>query len=78
MARFHTFGIGADCNAQLINDVAEVGRGSASFAGDDSPDLPGQVVTALRRSFEPSLKGCYYEWDHQKTKLDEVFRHERV
>ena len=66
-ARFHTFGIGTGCSAALINEAAVAGRGSAYFAKDNSPDLPGQVVNALRRSFEPSLAGCFYEWDQHKT-----------
>jgi len=43
----HTFGIGDDCDKELIKESAIAGRGSFSFAGDNCTNLSGQVVQAL-------------------------------
>lgn len=40
-ARVHTFGIGSDCDRNLIMQTAIAGRGSFSFAMDNSPMLSG-------------------------------------
>ena len=61
-ARIHTFGIGDECDRNLIEKVAIAGRGSASFATDEQSNLSGQVIEALRRSFEPSLSDCTFDW----------------
>lgn len=54
-ARIHTFGIGSGADKHLVSRTAKAGRGSASFAADQSSDLSGQVIEALKRAFEPSL-----------------------
>ena len=61
-ARIHTFGIGNHCDKNLVERIAAAGRGSSSFAGDSDSNISGIVVEALRRSFEPSLAGCVFEW----------------
>ena len=53
-SRVHTFGIGRECDRQLIKETAQAGRGTASFA-DDNTELTQNVVNALRKAFEPSL-----------------------
>ena len=65
-ARFHTFGIGSDCSKQLIREVAVAGRGPSNFAQDDSPELAGLVIEALKHSFEPSLFNCTFDWPSRK------------
>lgn len=61
-ARIHTFGIGSGCDKNLVEKTAKAGRGSSSFAADSDSNISGLVVEALRRSFEPSLAGCVFNW----------------
>jgi hypothetical protein len=77
-ARFHTFGIGSDCSKQLIREVAVAGRGSSNFAQDDSPELAGLVIDALKHSFEPSLFNCTFDWPSRRLQLNEIFRDHHV
>ena len=45
--RVHTFGIGEGCDRELIENTAVAGRGSFSFAIDNTSNLSGQVIQAL-------------------------------
>jgi hypothetical protein len=45
--RIHTFGIGSGCDRELLKRTAVAGRGSSSFAEENSTDLAGQVISAL-------------------------------
>lgn len=47
----HTFGIGSGADRNMVMRTAENGRGSCSLAADNSSNLTGQVVTALKRAF---------------------------
>ena len=74
----HTFGIGNGCDKELIKMSAIAGRGSYSFATDNSSNLSGQVVEALKKATQPSLKDCNFTWSDRKIELGEVFRNQLV
>ena len=74
LIRTHTFGIGLDCDTNMVIKVAQAGRGSHSLISDDSNQLNSKVITALTRAYEPSLKGCQLIFGDKKEKLYEVFR----
>ena len=42
--RIHTFGIGSGVDEQLVEKVAEVGRGSCSIIGNLSENLNALVI----------------------------------
>jgi len=60
--RVHSFGIGNDCDRELIKQTAIAGRGSYSFASENSSNLSGQVIQALNKATQPSLKDCTFTW----------------
>jgi len=62
----------------LIKRTAQAGRGSHSFATDHSSNLSGQVIEALRKATQPSLKDCNLNWSTRKIELGEVFRYQLV
>jgi hypothetical protein len=74
-AKVHTFGIGRECDRELILEAAKAGKGTASFA-DENSELASNVVNALRKSFEPQLQNCSLSWstEPEATYLGEVFR----
>lgn len=80
--RVHTFGIGDDCDKQLVKRTAIAGRGSYSFVGNHDQNLEGVVVQALKKSVEASLKDCLMFWITDKSQdmeeLNEVFRNDMV
>ena len=58
--------------------TAKAGRGCYNFADDNSTDLSGQVISALNKASQPSLKDCSYSFFGQEVKLGEVFRDQLV
>ena len=73
--RVHSFGIGNGCDTELIRKTAIAGRGSYSFATEDITNISGQVIEALKKATQPSLKDCIFTWSGDKIELGEVFRH---
>jgi len=62
-AKVFTFGIGNDCDRQLVKEVAEAGGGSYNFATDaDLSVLKSKVIDALSQASEPALIGCYFDF----------------
>jgi hypothetical protein len=76
--RIHSFGIGSGCDRELIEKTALAGRGSFSFADDNSTDLSGQVITALKKASQLSLGNCNFTFCGKEVKLGEVFRNQLV
>ena len=76
--RVHAFGIGNGCDRELIKQTAIAGRGSFSFATDNSSNLSGQVIQALKKATQPSLMDCKFSWSDKKIELGEVFRNQLV
>ncbi len=72
--RIHTFGIGGDCDRQLIEGTARAGRGTSSFAVSKSDNLSKLVITALKKSMVPSLKECEFTFCGKKIEIGEMFR----
>jgi hypothetical protein len=58
--------------------TAKAGRGSHSFAEDNSTDLSAQVISALKKATQQSLQDCVYTFYGKETKLGEVFRDQLV
>ena len=48
--KIHTFGLGSDCSKYLVEKVAKAGRGTASFVDENSNDLKGKVINALKKA----------------------------
>lgn len=61
-----------------MNGLATAGRGSASFSGDETSQLSGQVINALRKACAPSLAQCELEWPHRRIQLGEIFKGQSV
>jgi hypothetical protein len=61
-ARVHSFGVGSGCSKYLVKSVAKAGRGSYSFV-EESDNLKGKVISALRKAVEPSLKACKFTFN---------------
>ena len=76
--RVHSFGIGDGCDRELIEKTAIAGRGSYSFATDNIAHLSGQVIEALKKATQPSLKQCDLTWSNKKIQLGEVFRNQHI
>lgn len=58
--------------------MAKAGRGTASFAGDNTGDLRPLVIQALKRASVPSLKECSLSWFGIPGPLGELFRNELI
>ena len=67
-ARIHTFGIGRDCDRDLVEQTALAGRGSCNFAVENAY-LAKQVVESLRKAFEPSMANCTLNWPKREINL---------
>ena len=66
--RIHSFGIGDGCDKQLVEKVAENGRGSCSLITDDKSHLVGaRIIKALEKAFEPSFQNCKLVISHGTT-----------
>ena len=76
--RVHTFGIGGDCDRQLLEDTARAGRGTFSFAPSKSDNLSAMVISALKKAMVPSLKDCEFIFCGEKVNLGEVFRDQSI
>ena len=76
--RIHTFGIGGDCDRQLIADTAKAGRGTSSFAVSKADNLSGLVISALKKAMVPSLKDCEFTFCGNKVSLGEVYRDQSI
>jgi hypothetical protein len=59
--KIHSFGVGSGCSKYLVENVAKAGRGTASFVVEQSNDLKGKVINALKKSYEPSYYGCQFD-----------------
>lgn len=59
-ARIFTFGVGHDLNAGLLNDLAEEGRGLASYV-EPGEDVEVKVSNFFRRISRPVLSDCRLE-----------------
>ena len=58
--RLHSFGVGNDCSKDQVIEMAKSGRGTYSFVDQQSDDLKGKVITALKRAVELALKNCRF------------------
>lgn len=76
--RIHTFGIGNGCDADMVKQMANKGRGSCSLVGDADDNLNGLVVTALARAIEPSLADCKLVFGDKTENIGELFRNQLV
>lgn len=76
--RIHTFGIGNECDKQLIKETASAGRGTSSFAASKEDDLSSLVITALRKSMVKSLTQCTFIIGSDKQYLGEVFKDQSI
>lgn len=76
--RIHTFGIGGDCDRQLIQDTAKAGRGTSSFAVKESDNLSGLVISALKKSMVASLQNCEFTFCGKQISLGEVYQDQSV
>ena len=76
--RVFTFGLGLDCNKNMVTQVAKAGRGTYTFVKDGSAALKSQVVRALGNAMEPSLKGARCSWNDQEVSIGEVYRNSLV
>ena len=60
--RVFTFGIGNDCDRDLVTRVAKAGRGSHNLVKDGQDNLKAVVVKALAHASQPSLKDCDFKF----------------
>ena len=72
--RVFTFGLGHDCDKQMVKDVAAAGRGTSTLVGDNDPNLNGLVIKALSNAMEPSLCDTQYGFNGNISDAKEVFR----
>lgn len=61
----HTFGIGYGCSKYLVREAAKAGRGSYSFI-EESHNIRGKVISALKKAVEPSLRNCSFNYQGGK------------
>ncbi|XP_062591977.1 von Willebrand factor A domain-containing protein 5A-like [Saccostrea cucullata] len=59
--RVFTFGIGDGCSTALIRDVAEAGKGKATFVRD-SERLQNKVMSVMKSSLCPTIKDLFLTW----------------
>ena len=72
--RTYTFGIGNDCDRDMVQKVAANGRGSCSIVRDKEEGLKSLVITALQHASDPSLQAVQVDLGNGPEKLGEVFR----
>ena len=57
----HSFGVSSGCSEYLVENIAKAGKGTASFLVEQSNDLKGKVINALKKAYEPSYYGCKFD-----------------
>lgn len=63
--KLHTFGLSNDCDRFLVAQLAEKGRGTASFIRDHELNMVKEVVLkVLRRSDLNSMENCSQEFNN--------------
>jgi hypothetical protein len=79
MNRVFTFGIGNDCDKNMVHVAAKHGRGKCFLVGDNMTKmLNSSVVRSIECAFEPSLKNCSLAWNGVSQSLAEVFRNQMI
>ena len=77
----HTFGIGSQCDKELVHGVAKSGRGSSSIVLDEdfAGLLNAKVVSAVQKALEPALQRCTIKWVGQDTQsLESIWRNQLI
>ena len=60
--RVYGFGVGNDCDRELVNVCSKKGKGVAYFSADkDIDSLRALVIDALQKASEPCLEDCSLE-----------------
>jgi hypothetical protein len=54
----YTFGLGNDCDVDMVQKSAKNGRGSCSIVRDDETNLKALVIAALKHASDLSLQNC--------------------
>ena len=63
--RVFAFGVGDDCDKELIENSADAGKGNSYFVSDNNlADLRSYVIDALQKSSEPLLKNCSLDFNY--------------
>ena len=58
--RVMAFGLGSDCDANLVKRVAEAGNGTGTIIQDGANNhLNGIVIRELAKAIEPHVKASY-------------------
>lgn len=74
-----SFGLGDDCDHDLVKGIAREGRGTYTLVGDDQEDLSGPVISALAQAMQPSLSDFHYKWfaTAESTPVEEISEESR-
>ena len=70
--RLHTFGIGGQCDKEMVINMAKQGRGSCSLI-DNIDKLKPLVIRSLKKATQPSLKNCQLKFGNKTIDYGEVF-----
>ena len=77
-ARVFSFGLGADCDTDLLTSVARAGRGTFTSIDENSTDSYDKVNQSLSDSMEPRLKGAQYGWSGENLNHKEIYHNTLV
>ena len=74
-----TFGIGSDCQKDLVKESAEAGKGKSYFASHSNRNqIKDQVIDALYKASQPALVNCKFNFVDKDYELGSLFRNEIV
>ena len=77
--RVFSFGLGSGCDKNLVNKVAQSGRGTSTIVQDGCPNLKGLVIRALTNAMEPSLKEASWGWNSTTmSESEELYRNSLI
>jgi len=54
----YTFGLGNDCDVDMVQKAAKNGRGSCKIIRDGDTNLKGPVIETLKHASDASLQNC--------------------
>jgi len=73
--RIHTFGIGGECDKEMVRLVAQVGNGS-DYLIDNVSKLNPSVVKALARASGISIQHCNIKMGSESFSVNQIYQGE--
>ena len=73
-----SFGLGRDCDADLVKKIAEAGNGTHTLTDDRSTTLNGDVIRALGFAMQPTLYDAQFGFNGEMSAIQNYGRNNLI